>query len=104
MPLYNGDLEAKEGPPERARAFKALLSEYQGVFIASPEYTTSITPLIQSRAVQLPPAVVILSQLMLGAVFGILGLALATPLAAAATVPLRHMFCKGEEASKRGRT
>jgi predicted PurR-regulated permease PerM len=63
-----------------------------------------LTPLIQSRAVQLPPAVVILSQLMLGAVFGILGLALATPLAAAATVPLRHMFCKGEEASKKGRT
>ena len=40
----------------------------------------------------LPPAVVILSQLVLGAVFGLLGLALATPLAAAATVPLRYIF------------
>lgn len=48
MPLYNGDLEAKEGPPERARAFKALLSEYQGVFIASPEYNSSVTPLLKN--------------------------------------------------------
>jgi predicted PurR-regulated permease PerM len=51
-----------------------------------------LTPLIQARAVSLPPAVVILSQLVLGAVFGLLGLALATPLAAAATVPLRYIL------------
>ena len=50
MPLYNGDLEAKDGPPERARAFKALLGEYQGVFIASPEYNSSITPLLEEHA------------------------------------------------------
>ena len=56
-----------------------------------------LTPLIQARAVFLPPAVVILSQLVLGALFGILGLALATPLAAAATVPLRAMFGGEEE-------
>ncbi|MGH6804765.1 MAG: NADPH-dependent FMN reductase, partial [Methyloceanibacter sp.] len=48
MPIYNGDLEAKEGPPERARAFKALLGEYQGVFIASPEYNSSVTPLLKN--------------------------------------------------------
>jgi NAD(P)H-dependent FMN reductase len=48
MPIYNGDIEAKEGPPERARAFKALLSEYQGVFIASPEYNSSVTPLLKN--------------------------------------------------------
>jgi predicted PurR-regulated permease PerM len=51
-----------------------------------------LTPLIQARAVSLPPAVVILNQLILGALFGILGLALATPLAAAAIVPLRALF------------
>jgi predicted PurR-regulated permease PerM len=55
-----------------------------------------LTPLIQARAVSMPPAVVILSQLVLGAVFGLLGLALATPLAAAATVPLRYLFGIGE--------
>ena len=37
-----------------------------------------LTPLIQARAVSLPPAVVILNQLVLGVLFGILGLALAT--------------------------
>lgn len=51
-----------------------------------------LTPLIQARAVALPPAIVILSQLVFGAVFGFLGLALATPLTAAATVPIRHWF------------
>jgi NAD(P)H-dependent FMN reductase len=48
MPIYDGDLEASEGPPERARAFKALLQEYQGVFIASPEYNSSVTPLLKN--------------------------------------------------------
>ena len=48
MPIYNGDLEATEGSPERARAFKALLGEYDGVFIASPEYNASVTPLLKN--------------------------------------------------------
>jgi len=56
-----------------------------------------LTPLIQARAVSMPPAVVILNQLIFGAVFGLIGLALATPLAAAATVPLREVFGIGEE-------
>jgi predicted PurR-regulated permease PerM len=38
----------------------------------------------------MPPAAVITSQLVFGAMFGVLGLALATPLAAAASVPLRR--------------
>jgi chromate reductase, NAD(P)H dehydrogenase (quinone) len=48
MPIYNGDLEAADGPPERARAFKALLGEYQGVFIATPEYNASVPPLLKN--------------------------------------------------------
>jgi predicted PurR-regulated permease PerM len=56
-----------------------------------------LTPLIQSRAVSLPPAVVITSQLVFGAMFGVLGLALATPLAAAASVPLRHYLGEGQK-------
>jgi predicted PurR-regulated permease PerM len=54
-----------------------------------------LTPLIQARAVSMPPAVVILSQLVFGAIFGLLGLALATPLVAAATVPLCFLFGVG---------
>jgi predicted PurR-regulated permease PerM len=56
-----------------------------------------LTPLIQARAVSMPPAAVILNQLVVGALFGLVGLALATPLAAAATVPLRHVFGMGEK-------
>ena len=48
MPLYNGDLEAEQGPPREAQEFKALLTEYQGVFIASPEYNSSVTPLLKN--------------------------------------------------------
>ena len=48
MPLYDGDLETREGPPRQAREFKALLEEYQGVFIASPEYNSSVTPLLKN--------------------------------------------------------
>jgi len=48
MPLYSGDLEAEQGPPLKAQEFKALLGEYQGVFIASPEYNSSITPLLKN--------------------------------------------------------
>ena len=48
MPLYSGDLEAEQGPPQKAQEFKALLTEYQGVFIASPEYNSSVTPLLKN--------------------------------------------------------
>lgn len=48
MPLYDGDTEAAEGPPQKAREFKALMGEYQGIFIASPEYNSSITPLLKN--------------------------------------------------------
>ncbi len=61
-----------------------------------------LTPLIQARAVSMPPAAVILNQLVFGALFGLLGLALATPLAAAATVPLRHVFGQDEDVKKDG--
>ena len=54
--------------------------------------------------VSLPPAIVILNQLVFGAVFGLLGLALATPLAAAATVPLRHVFGVKEDETENGET
>jgi chromate reductase len=48
MPLYNGDLEAQEGPPENARKLRGALRAYQGIFIASPEYNASVTPLLKN--------------------------------------------------------
>ncbi len=48
MPLYDGDLEAKDGPPENAKKLKNVLSVHDGVFIAAPEYNGSITPLLKN--------------------------------------------------------
>ncbi len=48
MPIYHGDLEAEKGPPERAIAFTALLAEYDGIFIATPEYNSSIPALLKN--------------------------------------------------------
>ena len=48
MPLYDGDLEAKSGPPENAIKLKKLMSIHPGVFIVSPEYNASITPLLKN--------------------------------------------------------
>jgi NAD(P)H-dependent FMN reductase len=48
MPLYDGDLEAKSGPPENAVKLKQLMAMHPGVFIASPEYNASITPLLKN--------------------------------------------------------
>lgn len=48
MPIYHGDLENDEGVPERALAFKALLEEYDGVMIVTPEYNASIPPLLKN--------------------------------------------------------
>jgi NAD(P)H-dependent FMN reductase len=48
MPVYDGDLEEREGQPENARKLKALLSVHHGVFIACPEYNASIAPLLKN--------------------------------------------------------
>jgi NAD(P)H-dependent FMN reductase len=48
MPLYDGNLEAASGPPESAIRLKRLIGQHQGVFIASPEYNASITPLLKN--------------------------------------------------------
>lgn len=48
LPLYNGDDEAESGVPANARNLKDMLGEHQGVFIASPEYNASVTPLLKN--------------------------------------------------------
>lgn len=51
-----------------------------------------VTPLIQQRTVSLPPALTLAVQLLLGVLFGLLGLALATPLAAAGLALTRRFY------------
>ena len=48
MPLYDGNAEAASGPPENAVKLKRLMCVHQGVFIASPEYNASLTPLLKN--------------------------------------------------------
>jgi chromate reductase, NAD(P)H dehydrogenase (quinone) len=48
LPLYDGNLEARSGPPDNALKLKRMMGAHQGVFIASPEYNASITPLLKN--------------------------------------------------------
>ena len=48
MPLYDGDLENRSGPPESAISLKKMIALHHGVFIASPEYNASVTPLLKN--------------------------------------------------------
>lgn len=61
-----------------------------------------IAPLIQKRTVDLPPALTILSQTVLGTLFGIMGLILATPLMAATTVAVRMIYVENVLEQKSG--
>ena len=48
LPIYDADLAEKSGPPLNAVRLKQLMSTHEGVFIASPEYNASITPLLKN--------------------------------------------------------
>ncbi len=48
MPLFNQDLEEAEGPPENAGKLKEIMLAHEGLLIASPEYNSSITPLLKN--------------------------------------------------------
>jgi NAD(P)H-dependent FMN reductase len=48
LPLFDADLAASSGPPQAAEKLKHMLMAHQGVFITSPEYTASVTPLLKN--------------------------------------------------------
>src|SRR5271170_3815060 len=48
LPLFDGDLLAGSGVPQPAAQLKRMLMAHQGVFITSPEYSASVTPLIKN--------------------------------------------------------
>ena len=48
MPLFDQDLEAAEGSPKNARKLKKIMLAHNGLLIASPEYNSSITPLLKN--------------------------------------------------------
>jgi NAD(P)H-dependent FMN reductase len=48
LPLFNEDLEREQGTPENATKLKQLFVAHHGLLIASPEYNSSITPLLKN--------------------------------------------------------
>jgi chromate reductase len=48
LPLFDADLVTTSGLPPVAVKLKRLLLAHNGVFITSPEYTASVTPLIKN--------------------------------------------------------
>ena len=48
MPIYDADLEAKQGMPEGAKRLRQLMIEHDAMIIASPEYNGSMTALLKN--------------------------------------------------------
>jgi NAD(P)H-dependent FMN reductase len=48
LPIYDADIAAQSEPPQIALRLKQLMCAHHGVFLASPEYNASITPLIKN--------------------------------------------------------
>jgi chromate reductase, NAD(P)H dehydrogenase (quinone) len=48
LPLFDADLAAASGPPAAALRLRQALISHRGVFISSPEYSASITPLLKN--------------------------------------------------------
>ncbi len=48
LPIFDSDLARDAGTPANALNLKRLMMAHRGVFIASPEYNASITPLIKN--------------------------------------------------------
>ena len=74
-----------EGP--QMAAWIALL--YLGIQVLE---SYLLAPLVQQKAVHLPPALILFAQVLLGVIAGGLGVAVATPLAAAAMVAMHRLY------------
>lgn len=48
LPLFDGDLEDKEGLPENARKLKELFRSHDALLISAPEYNSSITGVLKN--------------------------------------------------------
>ncbi|MGH6741167.1 MAG: NADPH-dependent FMN reductase, partial [Bradyrhizobium sp.] len=48
LPIYDGDLQAKSGVPKNAVNLKRMMASHHGVLIVTPEYNSSIPPLVKN--------------------------------------------------------
>ena len=56
-----------------------------------------ITPMVQKRMIDLPPALTIIAQLLMGSLSGVLGILLATPLLAIVMVLIDELYVKKQQ-------
>ena len=48
LPIYDGDLQNKSGVPKNAINLKRMIGAHQGVLIVTPEYNSSVPPLVKN--------------------------------------------------------
>jgi chromate reductase, NAD(P)H dehydrogenase (quinone) len=48
LPIYDSDFDSRQGQPDNALKLKQMIMAHHGVFIASPEYSASVTPLLKN--------------------------------------------------------
>ena len=48
LPIYEADLDARAGQPANAVKLKQMMMAHHGVFIASPEYSASVPPMLKN--------------------------------------------------------
>jgi len=48
LPIYDGDLQSKSGVPKHAVNLKRMLAAHHGVLIVTPEYNSSVPPLLKN--------------------------------------------------------
>jgi NAD(P)H-dependent FMN reductase len=48
LPIYDGDLQSKSGVPKNAINLKRMMAAHHGVLIVTPEYNSSVPPLVKN--------------------------------------------------------
>jgi chromate reductase, NAD(P)H dehydrogenase (quinone) len=48
LPLFDAEAPADGGPPQNAVQLQRMLAAHHGIFITSPEYSASVTPLLKN--------------------------------------------------------
>jgi chromate reductase, NAD(P)H dehydrogenase (quinone) len=48
LPIYDGDLQKKSGVPKNAINLKRMIGTHHGVLIVTPEYNSSVPPLVKN--------------------------------------------------------
>jgi predicted PurR-regulated permease PerM len=82
------------------------LALYIGLLFLAVQLVESyvLAPLVQQRAVHIAPAAILFAQVLMGAIVGALGVAVATPLAAAVVVAVSMLYVEdalGDSSAKR---